>query len=149
MPKSENGFWQAMAPFVLLLGAIGLLMALLARGASPSEALRLAHGGLEAYWWQERVFYEIFIRSFQDSDGDGIGDIQGIIERLDYLNDGDNATSDDLGITGIWLMPPFEARSYHGYDVTDYFAVDPDYGTLDDMRRLVREARRRGHRCHR
>ena len=131
-------------PAVALLAAIALLMALLARGASPSEALRLAEGGLAERWWQERVFYEIFIRSFQDSDGDGIGDIQGIINRLDYLNDGDRATSHDLGITGIWLMPPFEARSYHGYDVTDYLTVDADYGSADDMRHLVAEARQRG-----
>lgn len=96
------------------------------------------------YWWNDRVFYEIFIRSFQDSDGDGIGDIQGLISRLDYLNDGDPNTSSDLGITGIWLMPPAEAHSYHGYDVTDYYAVERDYGTLADMRQLVAEAHERG-----
>jgi pullulanase/glycogen debranching enzyme len=53
-------------------------------------------------WWNDRVFYEIFVRSFADSDGDGIGDLQGVIDRLDYLNDGDPTTDDDLGITGIW-----------------------------------------------
>lgn len=95
-------------------------------------------------WWNERVFYEIFIRSFNDSDGDGIGDIQGIIDKLDYLNDGDPATTDDLGITGIWLMPPAEAYSYHGYDVTDYYAVESDYGTIEDMQRLIDEAHKRG-----
>ena len=95
-------------------------------------------------WWNDRVFYEVFIRSFQDSDGDGIGDIQGLISRLDYLNDGDPQTTTDLGITGIWLMPPAEAHSYHGYDVTDYYAVERDYGTLADMRQLVVEAHRRG-----
>ncbi len=56
-------------------------------------------------WWQERVFYEVFVRSFADSDGDGIGDLRGLTERLDYLNDGDPATTDDLGVTGLWLMP--------------------------------------------
>ena len=96
------------------------------------------------YWWNDRVFYEVFIRSFQDSDGDGIGDIQGLISRLDYLNDGDPSTSEDLGVTGIWLMPPAEAHSYHGYDVTDYYAVEGDYGTLADMRQLVAEAHERG-----
>jgi glycosidase len=95
-------------------------------------------------WWNDRVFYEIFIRSFNDSDGDGIGDIQGIIDKLDYLNDGDPTTSDDLGVTGIWLMPPAEAYSYHGYDVTDYYAVEQDYGTLEDMQRLIDEAHQRG-----
>ena len=95
-------------------------------------------------WWNDRVFYEIFIRSFQDSDGDGIGDIQGLIDRLDYLNDGDPATQDDLGLGGIWLMPPAEAYSYHGYDVTDYYAVESDYGTLADMQRLIEAAHARG-----
>src|SRR5688572_22110924 len=65
--------------------------------------------------WHGRVFYEIFVRSFYDSDGDGIGDLQGVIEKLDYLNDGDRKTTDDLGVTGIWLMPIMEAPSYHGY----------------------------------
>lgn len=123
-----------------LLLAIAALTALLALGASPAES----QGGLADEWWNDRVFYEIFIRSFQDSDGDGIGDIQGLIDRLDYLNDGDPATDNDLGITGIWLMPPFEAHSYHGYDVTDYYAVESDYGSLADMRRLIAEAHRRG-----
>ena len=90
------------------------------------------------------MFYEIFIRSFRDSDGDGIGDLPGIIDRLDYLNDGDPATTDDLGVTGIWLMPPAEAHSYHGYDVTDYYAVERDYGTIDDMKRLIEAAHERG-----
>ena len=95
-------------------------------------------------WWNDRVFYEIFVRSFYDSDGDGIGDLRGIIEKLDYLNDGDPATTTDLGITGIWLMPVSPSPSYHGYDVTDYYAVNPEYGTADDFRELVAEAHRRG-----
>ncbi|MCY3779127.1 MAG: alpha-amylase family glycosyl hydrolase [Chloroflexi bacterium] len=135
---------KGLLPALALFGAIAILIMLLARGASPSESLRLARGGLKDRWWNDRVFYEIFIRSFQDSDGDGSGDIQGIIDRLDYLNDGDPSTEDDLGITGIWLMPPFEARSYHGYDVTDYYTVESDYGSVDDMRRLIAEARSRG-----
>lgn len=95
-------------------------------------------------WWNEAVFYEIFVRSFYDSNGDGIGDLNGIIEQLDYLNDGDPNTSSDLGITGIWLMPIHPSPSYHGYDVTNYFDVNPDYGTLSDFERLVAEAHRRG-----
>lgn len=98
----------------------------------------------ENSWWNETVFYEIFVRSFQDSNGDGIGDFQGIIDRLDYLNDGDPETSDDLGITGLWLMPVNPSPSYHGYDVTDYKAVNPDYGTMEDFRQLVDEAHARG-----
>src|SRR6056297_2523294 len=98
----------------------------------------------ETYWWNDAVFYEIFVRSFYDSDGDGIGDFQGIIEKLDYLNDGNPTTNDDLGITGIWLMPMMESPTYHGYDVTDYYATEPDYGTLADFQELLDEAHERG-----
>ena len=97
-----------------------------------------------AHWWNYRVFYEIFVRSFYDSDGDGIGDLQGVIEKLDYLNDGDPATTDDLGITGIWLMPITDAPSYHGYDPTDYRNVNPDYGTNEDFTALMDAAHERG-----
>lgn len=95
-------------------------------------------------WWNDAVFYEIFVRSFYDSNGDGIGDIQGLIQKLDYLNDGDPATNTDLGITAIWLMPIMESPSYHGYDVSDYYQVDPEYGTNEDFRQLMQEAHKRG-----
>jgi glycosidase len=95
-------------------------------------------------WWNDRVFYEIFVRSFYDSDGDGIGDLQGVIAKLDYLNDGDPNTTDDLGITGIWLMPVSEAASYHGYDVTDYRQIEADYGTAEDFAQLIDAAHARG-----
>lgn len=90
------------------------------------------------------VYYEIFVRAFADSDGDGIGDLKGLIEKLDYLNDGNPDTTSDLGITGIWLMPVNKAASYHGYDVTDYYDINPDYGTMEDFERLIEEAHRRG-----
>lgn len=95
-------------------------------------------------WWNDTVFYQVFVRSFYDSDGDGIGDLNGLIEKLDYLNDGDPATTDDLGVTGLWLMPIMESPSYHGYDVTDYYQVNPDYGTNEDFERLMAEAHKRG-----
>jgi len=95
-------------------------------------------------WWRDAVFYEVFVRSFYDSDGDGIGDFNGITERLDYLNDGNPDTASDLGVTALWLMPMMESPSYHGYDVTNYRAVEPDYGTLEDFRRLLDEAHARG-----
>src|SRR5512143_2767539 len=95
-------------------------------------------------WWQGAVFYEVFVRSFQDSDGDGKGDLRGLIARLDYLNDGDPATDRDLGVDALWLMPVFASPSYHGYDVTDYERVNPDYGTGQDLDRLLAEAHRRG-----
>ncbi len=98
----------------------------------------------DTYWWNDAVFYELFVRSFNDSDGDGIGDFQGIIERLDYLNDGDPDTKSDLGITAIWLMPMLESPSYHGYDVTDYYSIEPDYGSMEDFEEFLAEAHSRG-----
>ncbi len=95
-------------------------------------------------WWDGAVFYEVFVRSFQDSDGDGIGDLKGLISRLDYLNDGNPKTKDDLGVDALWLMPIFESPSYHGYDVTNYLRVNPAYGTEADFDRLVAEAHKRG-----
>lgn len=97
-----------------------------------------------APWWADRAFYEMFVRSFADSDGDGVGDFRGATARLDYLNDGDAATTDDLGLTGIWLMPVAEAASYHGYDVLDYTAIERDYGTADDFLAFVTAAHERG-----
>lgn len=112
---------------------------------SPTEpAVACAAPDVAGRWWDGRVFYEVFVRSFADSDGDGIGDFRGLTERLDYLNDGDPATTDDLGVTGIWLMPVFAATSYHGYDVTDYRAIDPEYGTDEDFRAFLDAAAARG-----
>lgn len=100
-------------------------------------------------WWNDAVFYEVFVRSFQDSTqgplaGDGIGDFQGLIEKLDYLNDGDPATKTDLGVTALWLMPITASPSYHGYDTTDYRKVNPEYGTNEDFKRFVGECHKRG-----
>lgn len=75
------------------------------------------------------VVYEIFVASFNDSDGDHMGDLKGVEEKLDYLL--------ELGIQDIWLMPIFESPSYHKYDVTDYYAIDADYGTMDDLKSLI------------
>lgn len=90
-----------------------------------------------------RTFYEIFPYSFYDSDGSGIGDLKGITQHLDYLNDGDINTTDDLGIEGIWLMPIMPSGSYHKYNVKDYMAIDESYGTMDDMRELTEECHKR------
>jgi len=103
----------------------------------------------EGAWWRDAVFYQVFVRSFQDADAgpyadDGIGDLQGLIDRLDYINDGDPATSTDLGADALWLLPVFPSPSYHGYDVTDYTGVNPDYGDLELFRRFLAEAHRRG-----
>jgi glycosidase len=130
-----------------------------------SLALVLACGGADAYagrrrpviqtpapavaqwnhdWARGAVFYEIFVRSFADSNADGIGDFNGLISRLDYLNDGNPATTTDLGVDGIWLMPIFQSPSYHGYDTLDYETIESDYGTNADFQRFLDEAHRRG-----
>lgn len=95
-------------------------------------------------WSRRAVYYELFVRSFRDSDGDGVGDLKGLIEKLDYLNDGNPATGTDLGVDALWLMPIFASPSYHGYDVLDYESVAPQLGTLADFQRLCDEAHRRG-----
>ena len=95
-------------------------------------------------WWRGSVFYEIFVRSFADSNGDGRGDFPGLTARLDVLNDGNPNTTTDLGIDAVWLMPIFASPSYHGYDVTDYRAINPDYGTLSDFDAFVEAAHARG-----
>jgi glycosidase len=95
-------------------------------------------------WTRGAVCYEVFVRSFADSDGDGIGDFNGLTGKLDYINDGNPASQTDLGASCIWLMPVAASPSYHGYDVSDYYSVESDYGTGDDFRRLVAEAHRRG-----
>lgn len=142
-----------------LFGALALVLLLLAAcqpavtptittesSPIPSETAEVTSPPTAAgtNWWDEAVFYEIFVRSFKDSDGDGIGDFQGIIQQLDYLNDGDPNTTDDLGINAIWLMPIYPSPSYHGYDVTDYQDVNPDYGTLEDFQQLLEECHARG-----
>lgn len=85
--------------------------------------------------YKGRVYYEIFVRSFNDSNGDGIGDLKGVTQKLDYLK--------DLGVTGIWLMPINPSPSYHGYDITDYYNINKDYGTLNDFKELIKEAHKR------
>ena len=93
-------------------------------------------------WWQTGVIYQIYPRSFADSDGDGTGDLPGLISRLDYLNDG---TPDSLGVDAIWLSPFFPSPGFDfGYDVSDYFGIDPLFGTMADFDALVAQAHRRG-----
>lgn len=97
-----------------------------------------------AGWPQSGVCYEVFVRSFYDSDDDGVGDLRGLIQKLDYINDGSSSTQKDLGASCIWLMPVAQSPSYHGYDVTNYYEVNRDYGTNEDFKQLVAEAHRRG-----
>lgn len=91
-----------------------------------------------------RTYYEVFVYSFYDSDGDGIGDLQGLISKLDYINDGDDTTDMDLGCNGLWLMPVHPSPTYHKYDVVDYYDIDPVYGTLEDFQELLEACDKRG-----
>ncbi len=86
-------------------------------------------------WAETSVFYEIFVRSFYDSDGDGIGDFNGITQKLDYLQ--------ELGVDAIWLMPINKTESYHGYDMVDYYDIQSEYGTMADLENLINECHKR------
>ena len=83
-----------------------------------------------------RNYYEIFVYSFYDSDGDGIGDLNGVTQKLDYIQ--------DMGFNGIWLMPVFQSTTYHKYDITDYMQIDSEYGSTEDMQNLIEECHKRG-----
>ena len=83
-----------------------------------------------------RTYYEVFVRSFYDGNGDGIGDFQGLTSKLDYIN--------ETGFNGIWLMPIMPSPTYHKYDVVDYYDIDPEYGTLEDFKVFLEEANKRG-----
>jgi maltose alpha-D-glucosyltransferase/alpha-amylase len=88
-------------------------------------------------WYKEAIFYEVFLRAFADANGDGIGDLQGLTDRLDYLQ--------DLGVDCLWLLPIYlSPLRDDGYDVADFYQIHPDYGSVDDLRMLVHEAHRRG-----
>jgi len=127
----------------------GLLAASLALGAGLPDAAAAkpaaAHAARPAPaataaaepWWKHAVIYEIYPRSFQDSNGDGVGDLKGVTQRLDYLK--------KLGVDAIWLTPFFPSPNKDfGYDVADYTNVSPEYGTMQDWDVLAREARKRG-----
>lgn len=93
-------------------------------------------------WWRDAVIYQLYPRSFMDSNNDGIGDLNGIISKLDYLNDG---TETSLGIDAIWLNPVYPSPQYDfGYDIINHCDIDPQYGTMEDFERLLKEAHSRG-----
>jgi len=92
---------------------------------------------LTSNWWEGAVVYQVYLRSFKDANGDGIGDLRGLTSRLDYLV--------ELGVDALWLNPCYASpQRDHGYDIADYFAINPDYGTLEDFDALVAAARDRG-----
>ena len=88
-------------------------------------------------WWKEAVVYQVYPRSFMDANGDGIGDLQGVTSRLDYLQ--------ELGIDVIWLSPVYQSPNVdNGYDISDYQAIQPEFGTMADFDELLKQAHRRG-----
>ena len=87
-------------------------------------------------WWHEKVAYQIYPKSFNDANGAGIGDLRGIINKLDYLK--------ELGVDIVWLSPIYKSPFVdQGYDIADYYAIDPVFGTMDDMDELLAEAKKR------
>ena len=87
-------------------------------------------------WWHNKIAYQIYPKSFLDTNGDGIGDIEGIINKLDYLK--------DLGIDILWISPMYQSPMVdNGYDISDYYAIDPMFGTMEDMKSLIDEAKKR------
>lgn len=96
------------------------------------------------FWWNKTTAYELYVRSFFDTNSDGRGDFKGVTQKLDYLNDGNPNTNSDLGIGLIWLMPINASPSVHGYDVTDYKKVNPQYGSMQDFKTMLDSAHRRG-----
>ncbi len=117
----------------------------LAEDSSPpgTPSVRAESSPYAQRWYAGAVVYEVMIRSFADSNGDGIGDIRGLIDHLDYLNTGEPGSTTDLKVDALWLMPCFLSPSYHGYDTTDYFRIDPVYGTLEDFQDLIEAAHAR------
>jgi glycosidase len=136
------------------LPAVGLLALLFACAEMPAPAPAAPENGTGSArarpavpspldWARGAVFYELFVRSFADSDGDGVGDFRGLTSRLDYLNDG-RPGGTDLGVDALWLMPVFESPSYHGYDTVDYDRIDREYGSEEDFDAFLAGAHRRG-----
>ena len=121
-------------------------------GQMQSEGIELisqmetVNGSLETVQVDDKyqTTYEVFVYSFYDSNGDGIGDLQGLISQLDYINDGDPETHTDLECTEIWLMPIHPSPTYHKYDVIDYMAIDESYGKMEDFETLVTLCHERG-----
>ncbi len=117
-------------------GATTLMLGVVTLTAAAQAAPKPTPQSSEENWWKNAVIYEIYPRSFQDSNGDGIGDLNGITQRLDYLK--------QLGVDAIWLSPIYPSPQVDfGYDISDYENIDPQYGTLADFDHLMAEANKR------
>lgn len=121
---------------LLVLLAVMMMAAPLLSQPAPSQPVQAQDGDpYGAAWFGDGIMYEVFVRSFRDTDGDGVGDLRGVIEGLDHIQ--------SLGANIIWLMPIHPTTTYHGYDVVNYFDVNPEYGTRDDLTALIEEVHRR------
>ena len=122
---------------LLLIALLGGAATTAARDIDVSPVAKADPGSTLAEGWQHGAFMEIYVRGYKDSDGDGIGDLRGLTQSLDYLH--------DLGIRGLWLMPVTRSQDHdHGYAVSDYRDIEPAYGTLADFDQLLRQAHARG-----
>jgi alpha-glucosidase len=125
--------WVSIVMLAILLPTQSSAQAAHSRNTAPARG---EPAEAEQDWWKNAVIYQVYPRSFQDTNGDGIGDLKGIIQHLDYLQ--------SLGVDAIWLTPVYPSPNYDfGYDVSDYFNIHPEYGTLEDFDRLVSEAKTR------
>lgn len=114
---------------LFFIGCIGI-----GSGADNSLFFFPCDGQSDSDWWQAASFYQIYPRSFQDSNGDGIGDLNGITERLGYLK--------EIGIKATWISPIFKSpMADFGYDISDYYAIQPEYGTMEDFDKLIQKAK--------
>ena len=132
-----------MKKLIALLLSVTLILSLAACAAKPEETQPQVTEETEPAVMLDpvddnyRTFYQIFVGSFSDSNNDTIGDLRGIINRLDYLNDGNILSGESLGVQGIWLSPVFSSPSYHKYDASDYYTIDWRFGTEADLKELI------------
>ena len=126
-----------MKKIICILLAAALCCGMTACGSGTKKPTGDVAGEVDSIDDNYRTFYQIFVGSFSDSNNDGIGDLRGIINRFDYLNDGNIHSGKSLGVQGIWLSPIFSSPSYHKYDATDYYKVDWRFGSEEDLKELI------------
>ncbi|MBR5741722.1 MAG: hypothetical protein IKX91_04125 [Firmicutes bacterium] len=123
--------------------ALALLLAALLTATLATGCAKAPKAEIDPIDDNYRVGYQIFVGSFSDSDGDGTGDLKGILNRIDYLNDGDINSGNDLGVQLIWLSPIFKSPSYHKYDTIDYYTIDPKFGDEETLKELLEACHKR------